>query len=105
MSPPNYRVIVLPEALDDLDRITEAIKQQSPQNALKVFNGLWTATQSLALLPRSHRIYRSARDSDRIVRALTVPPFIIYYRVIEPHKTVRVLTIRHGRRRQPRRFQ
>jgi plasmid stabilization system protein ParE len=33
-----------------------------------------------------------------------VPPFIIYYRITEKPATVRVLTVRHGARRQPRRF-
>jgi hypothetical protein len=33
-----------------------------------------------------------------------VPPFILYYQVIEKPPTVRILTIQHGARRQPKKF-
>jgi plasmid stabilization system protein ParE len=35
---------------------------------------------------------------------MPVPPFIIYHRVLESERIVEVLTVRHGARRQPRRF-
>jgi plasmid stabilization system protein ParE len=35
---------------------------------------------------------------------MAAPPYIIYYRVLEDQKVVQILTIRHGSRRQPRRF-
>jgi plasmid stabilization system protein ParE len=35
---------------------------------------------------------------------MPVPPFVIYYRVLEAERIVEVLTVRHGARRQPRRF-
>jgi len=49
--PATYRVIVTPAALEDLDRITEYIKQDSPQNALSVFNQLWQTCHSLSIFP------------------------------------------------------
>jgi plasmid stabilization system protein ParE len=102
--PAAYRVIVLPEAFEDLDRIIDYIKQQSPQNAARVIERLWVATQSLAILPYRYKVHRSNRDPGRTVRSMPVPPFIVYYRVVEAHRTVRVLTVRHGSQRQPRRF-
>lgn len=102
--PETYRVIVQPEALDDLDRITAYIRQHSPQAARQVFDRLRTATQSLARLPRRYRVYRSTKDPDRVIHAMTVTPYIIYYRVVGSAKLVQVLTIHHGRQRQPRRF-
>jgi plasmid stabilization system protein ParE len=35
---------------------------------------------------------------------MPVPPFILYYRADDGPRLVRVLTIRHGSRSQPRRF-
>jgi len=35
---------------------------------------------------------------------MPVPPFIIYYHIIDQRRAVEVMTIRHGARRQPRRF-
>ena len=34
----------------------------------------------------------------------SVPPFLIYYRIDEAKRSVGVITIRHGKQRQPRRF-
>ena len=102
--PETYRVIVLPTALDDLDHITEHIKRDSPQNALGVFNRIWPACQSLSAFPNRYAVHQHRRDPAKKVRSMPVPPFIVYYRVDESQKTVRLLTIRDGRRRQPQRF-
>jgi plasmid stabilization system protein ParE len=102
--PRQYRVIVLPEAFDDIDAIVEHIKQDSPRNAAAVIDRLWKSCQSLDQLPHRYKTHRSAKDAKRIVHSLPVPPFIIYYRVVEKPATVRILTIRHGAQRQPHRF-
>jgi plasmid stabilization system protein ParE len=39
------------------------------------------------------------------VRSLAVRPFIIFFRVIEANRVVRILHVRHGARRRPRRFE
>jgi plasmid stabilization system protein ParE len=102
--PRTYRVIVLPEAFDDLDRIIGHIAPDSPQNAATTLDRLWEACQSLALFPHRHRVYQHRADTAKTVHAMPQPPFMIYYRVDEARGTVRVLTVRHGARRQPRRF-
>ena len=99
-----YRVIVSPEAIRNLDAILVWMKRDSVQNALTVFDSLWQATQSLQRFPHRYKIYRQNRKSQLVIRSMPVPPFVIYYRVIERFTTVRVLTVRHGARRQPRRF-
>jgi toxin ParE1/3/4 len=102
--PQTYRVIVLPEAFDDLDRIVEHIAKDSPQNAATTLDRLWEACQSLDLLPHRHRVHQHRQEAARSVHAMPQAPFIIYYRIDDDQHTVRVLTIRHGARRQPRRF-
>ena len=102
--PDTYRVIVTPAALDDLDRLTEYIKQDSPQNALSVFNRLWQACQSLSTFPYRFAIRQNRRDPSQTVRGIPARPFIVYYRIDETLKVVRVLAMRHGHQRQPRRF-
>ena len=97
-----YRVIVLPQAFDDIDRIIEYIRAQSPQNAAQTLERLWAATQSLVEFPHRYKVHRSSRDPSRVVRSMPERPFVIYYRVIEQHRAVEVLTIRHGRQRRPR---
>ncbi|HEY2588705.1 MAG TPA: type II toxin-antitoxin system RelE/ParE family toxin [Tepidisphaeraceae bacterium] len=102
--PTLYRVIVLPEAFADLDRIIDYIKRDSPQNAMLVVERLQKAIESLDELPHRHKIHRWDRRPERVIRSVPVSSYIIYYRVIDTPPTVRVLTIRHGARRPPRRF-
>src|SRR3954471_23217179 len=102
MPAPTYRVIVLPQAIDDLDHITAYIRQSSPQNAALVFARLWAAARSLSALPHRYEIHRYRRYPAKAVRSMAVPPFIIYYRIDETARIVRILTIYHGARRQPR---
>lgn len=99
-----YRIIVRPEAASDLAQIFAFIDQHAPKNAPRVVGKLVAAIDALEILPRRHKVHTSSRDRNRVVRSMPVPPYIIYYRVMEPQKAVEVLTVRHGSRRQPRRF-
>ncbi|MDB5322233.1 MAG: plasmid stabilization system [Phycisphaerales bacterium] len=102
--PQHYRVIVLDEAFDDLDRILEYIKQDSPQNAVQTLDRLWNACQSLAMFPRRYKVHLHRKARELTVHSVPFPPYIVYYRVDDATHVVRVLTIRHGAQRQPRRF-
>src|SRR5512133_2897307 len=102
--PRRYRVLVMPEAAADLVGIFDHIERDSAQNARAVIEALIDAIDSLAQFPHRYKVHRSTRDPDRIVRSMPVPPHVVYYRVIEQHAVVRVLTVRHGARRQPNRF-
>ncbi len=102
--PAEYRVILMPEAFEDIDEIVDYIKQVSPQSTAGVIQRLQDATQSLQFLPHRYKVHRSTRRADRVIRSMPVPPWVVYYRIIEQPPTVRVLTIRHGARRQPKRF-
>jgi plasmid stabilization system protein ParE len=50
----SYRVIVGPQALQDLDEILRYISQQSPQNSAKMIDRLRKAAQSLDLFPNRY---------------------------------------------------
>jgi plasmid stabilization system protein ParE len=102
--PQQYRVIVQAEAFDDLDRILDYIRQDSPQNAVRTLDRLWYACNSLVILPRRHKVHQHRTDPALSVHSMPLPPFIIYYRVDDKTRVVRVLTVRHGAQRQPRRF-
>jgi plasmid stabilization system protein ParE len=92
------------DASNDLIHIFDYVEQSSPQNAPSVVRSIFDAIDSLAQLPHRYKVHRSARSPDRVVRSMPVPPFIVYYRILEQEQTVRVLTVRHGAQRQPRRF-
>jgi toxin ParE1/3/4 len=99
-----YRVIVSPRAFDDLDEILDYVKQVSPANAAKVIDRLWAAVQRLNEMPHRYRVVQAMSRPSRAVRRMPVRPYLVYYRIDEAFHVVRVLTILHGHRRQPRRF-
>jgi len=89
--PTEFRVIVLPTAFADLDRITAYIERESPQNAAEVLDRLWQATQSLATFPHRYKVHQLRPDAAKTVRSMPVPPFILYYRIDDAKHVVRVL--------------
>ena len=102
--PDQYRVIASGEAFDDLNQILDFIAEVSPQAAARMVDRLWHATQSLERFPNRYKIYQHRRRRDLVVRSMPIPPFVIYYRVVEQSKVVRILTVRHGARQKPERF-
>ena len=95
--PRAYRVILLPEAFDDLDAIISYIEQDSPKNAALTVDRILRAAPSLSELPHRYKVHRSKKQQARTIRSMPLPPFIIYYQIIEQPWTVRVLTIRQAR--------
>ena len=92
------------EAFQDLDHILDYIKADSPQNAAQMLDRLWATCQSLAIFPRRHKIHQHRKAPLLTVHSMPVPPFLVYYRVDDNARTVRILTIRHGAQKQPKRF-
>jgi plasmid stabilization system protein ParE len=102
--PDSFRILIMPQAAEDLADICGYIAQDSPGAAASVAKALLDAIDSLETMPRRNRVHRSHRDPARVVHSMPVPPFIIYYRVLEKRRGVEILTLRHGKRRQPRSF-
>jgi len=97
----HYHVIIEPRASSDLISIYAYIEKDSPQNAASVSQMLFDAIDSLEFFPHRYKVHRWRRNPMRVVRSMPVPPFIVYYRILEPHHAVQVLTVRHGAQRQP----
>ena len=100
--PEHYRISLTHRASDDLVNICAYIAQDSPTNAALVAQEIVNAFDSLELLPRRYRIHERRSDPAKTVHAMPVPPFIVYYRVVERRKVVEVAAVRHGHQRQPR---
>lgn len=99
-----FDVRITNEAYADLDAIFRYIEEDSPENARRMLARLVSDIEELAELPYRNPVWEPSRKPDRVVRSLPVPPYKVYYRVIEDGKVVRVLHVRHGARRQPKRF-
>jgi plasmid stabilization system protein ParE len=101
---PRFKVIVLSRAFAELDEILEYIAGQSRQNAASMIETLWQAIESLEEFPHRYEIHEHRRDRAKTVRSMPVKKFIVYYRVDDDRHVVRVLSVRHGSRKQPRRL-
>jgi plasmid stabilization system protein ParE len=96
-----YHVIIEPRASRDLISIYENIEKNSPQNANSIAQAIFDAIDSLEFFPRRYKVHRRRRNPKRVVRSMPVPPFIVYYRVLERNQSVQVLTVRHGAQERP----
>ena len=102
--PDRYRIRTMPRASKDIVGICSHIKMQSPQNAANVAQVLLDAIDSLERFPHRYKVHEHRKEPAKTVRSMPVPPFIVYYRVVEHLGMIEVLTVLHGHRKQPRRF-
>src|SRR4051794_17288465 len=102
--PEAYLVITTPRAHFDLDDIYNYIAKHSPQHAKRFVSILVEAIHSLQSMPKRYRIYQRGRGGKTSLRRMPVGMYLVYYWVDDAKRSVEVLTIRHGMRRQPRKF-
>jgi plasmid stabilization system protein ParE len=92
-------------ALADLEAIYEYIAADSLENAATTIARILDEVDQLAQFRVLHKIVGRSRRMGTAVHSLTVPPYIVYYRVDAPDAQVIILTVRHGARQQPKRFE
>lgn len=100
----HYRVHITTDALRELEDIFKYLSDNSPQNARNVTDTILKRVRDLTVLPSRHKVVGRSRKTDSPVHRMVVHPYLVYYRVEEDPAVVSILTVRHGARRQPRRF-
>jgi len=100
-----YRIIITPRASADLDEIHRTIARDSEPNANEFIAKLIKAIDRLDQFPQRYPVYSGKRKPSQAVRRMPVSPYLIYYCVQDRNQAVEIITIRHGARRQPRRFE
>lgn len=90
----DYQVVLTALARSDLRAISTSIAQDSPVAAERFVNRLLDNAESLGDAPRRGK---SVTDRDG-VRRVVHRPYVIYYRVEENERVVRVLRFWHGAR-------
>ena len=91
-----YRVIISPEAWEDLEGFLRYISRRSPANAIKVIDRLLKEIDSLEIFPNRYARWRHQRREGRELRSLPSKPFRILYEVLEEQGVVRVVAVQHG---------
>lgn len=99
--PDNYHVIFTRRAAADLEGIFKYIAHDSPRNASRVITKLVDAIDSLGQLPHRYRVIKQHHRIRDGIRMMPVSPYLLYYRVLDPQRAVRIITIRHGARKRP----
>lgn len=101
-----YRVELAARAARDLEILYEEKHVAESQAAARWFNGLEEAVHALADYPERCPVAAEGRRMKRKIRHLLYGNKPHIYRVIydidERRKTVWILTIRHGARKQPK---
>jgi plasmid stabilization system protein ParE len=92
-----YKVILLPEALSELEALHAYIAKDSPGNAAKMAGRILDAIEKLAGMPRRYATVRTRRRLPYKLRSIVVRPYKVFYSV--EGDAVYVRTIRHGARR------
>lgn len=91
----DFRVCFQKRALNDLERLVRYIAQDDPITAERFGLGLVAAAEHRATAPESGTPY----DIKRGLRSFPFGPYRIYYRLLDQQKTLEVLKIWHGMRR------
>lgn len=99
-----YRINMTEGADADLVGIFNYIATDSPEMAAKVVDEIMDEIDKLYVMPSRFRLVARTRDEKLPVHKLVVPPYLVYYSVQSEPPAVFVLSILHGKRRQPRRF-
>ena len=94
---PTHKVILLPEALADLQSIHAYISADSPDNAARMIERILDAIEALAESPRRFATVRTRRKLPYELRTTIARPYKVFYSV--EGEAVYVRTIRHGARR------
>jgi toxin ParE1/3/4 len=102
--PSDYRIILATRVVSDLQGIFDHIAAESPQNAAKVVNRVLTALEGLKAFPHRTVVVKQPLRLKNPIRSLPVQSWVIFFTVSDDQKVVRVLRVRHGSRRRPRRF-
>ncbi len=100
-----YLIVPAPQATADLDAIFDEVAKDSPQNALRVIERILDAIDSLKTFPNRTIVQGRGATGKSPVRSLPVQSWIVFFRVLEDQKVVRILRVRHGARRRPRKFE
>ena len=100
-----YRVIIEPPARANIDEAYLWIAERNPGAAIKWFNGLEKAVQTLEDFPQRCPLAEESKVFDVEIRQLVYGKRIGAYRILFTiqEDAVHVLHVRHGRRRRFRR--
>jgi plasmid stabilization system protein ParE len=103
--PDKFRIIMRKQAATDLEKIFTTIARSSPQSAPEFIERILDAVDGLEIFPHRNVVEGQKPNKRGPVRSLPVPPYLVFFRVVDSQRIVRILRIRHGARRPLKRFE
>ena len=95
----DYKVIWDEEALEELGQAVSYIAQHNPDAARKTGETILQKAGTLGAFSQLGKVFRKLNRND--VREIPVPPYRIIYHVNDFERSVRILKVWHGARREP----
>jgi len=102
--PEPYRIVMSKRAANNLQGIFDFIAQDSPANASRMISRILADINDLKILPHRTVVQDQPASRRPPVRSLPVRPYVVFFRVFNEDRVVRILHVRHGARRSPKRF-
>ena len=100
-----YKIILSKRFAADLEKIFDFIAERSPQNAPVIIDRFLKSMESLKTFPHRTVAELAPANPKSPVRSLPVQKYVIFFRVMEDQKVVRMLRVRHGARRRLKRYE
>jgi toxin ParE1/3/4 len=95
----DYQVIWLDDAIEDLGKAVKYIARHNPAAARRTGDAILKKAELLAQFPRFGKIFAKLRRDD--VREVPVPPYRLIYHIRDANRTINILIVWHGARREP----
>jgi toxin ParE1/3/4 len=99
-----YRILLSKRVASDPERVFDHIAKDSPEAAAKTVDRILRSIERLKLFPHCNVVAGQSARLKYPVRSLPVPPYVVFFRVIDAQGVVRVVQVRHGAQRRPKRF-
>jgi toxin ParE1/3/4 len=99
-----YRILLAKRAAKDLEAIFEHIAGDSPSNARGMVERILSAIEHLKDFPHRTVVEGQPAGSKHPIRSLPVESYMVFFRVIDEHRVVRILRVRHGAQRRLKRY-
>lgn len=94
----SYKIIRSDKALDDLKEILFYIAEtNSPKIAMEYVDKLEKSIKGLSEFPEIGKMSNSRYLRIQGIRVLVVESHLVYYKVSEKEKTVKIYTVRHAK--------
>jgi toxin ParE1/3/4 len=103
--PEEYRIILTKRVASDLEKIFDTIAKDSSENASAFVDRILDSIETLKVFPHRNVVDGQDPRAENPVRSLPVQSYLVFFRVLDAQKAVRILRVRHGSRKALKRFE